>query len=76
MISVSLRPSTISSNTHMFTVVTKRSDLAALAPTILAMAEPLGAMETHTHLSALASTGQLFPPTPLQKKSLNVTTKF
>lgn len=41
MISVSLRPSTISSNTHMLTVVSNLSYLAALAPTILAMAEPL-----------------------------------
>lgn len=41
MISVSLRPFTVSSNTHMFTVVSNLSYLAALAPTILAMAEPL-----------------------------------
>lgn len=41
MISVSLRPSTVSSNTHMLTVVSNLSYLAALAPTILAMAEPL-----------------------------------
>lgn len=41
MISVSLRPLTVSSNTHMFTVVSNLSYLAALAPTILAMAEPL-----------------------------------
>lgn len=67
MISVSLRPSTVSSNTHMFTVVTKRSDLAALAPTILAMAEPLGAMETHAY-QPWHQPDNCFPPTHLQKK--------
>lgn len=41
MSSVSLRPLTISSNTHMFTVFSNVLYFAALAPTILAMAEPL-----------------------------------
>lgn len=41
IISVSLRPFTVSSNTHIFTVLSNFAFCAALAPTILAMAEPL-----------------------------------
>jgi len=41
MMSVSFLPSITSSNTHMFTVVSKPSYCAAFAPTILAMADPL-----------------------------------
>lgn len=41
MISVSRRPPTSSSSTHMFTVFSKVPSRAALLPTILAMAEPL-----------------------------------
>lgn len=41
IISVSLHPFTISSNTHIFTVLSNFEFWAALAPTILEMAEPL-----------------------------------
>lgn len=41
IISVSLRPFTISSNTHIFTTLSNLELTAALAPTIFAMAEPL-----------------------------------
>lgn len=41
MISVSFRSFTISSNTHMLTVLSNLALRAALLPTILAMAEPL-----------------------------------
>lgn len=45
MISVNLRPFTISSNTHIFTVLSKVEFWAVLFPTILAMAEPLQSQE-------------------------------
>ena len=56
MISVSLRLLIISSNTHMFTVVSNLSYLAALAPTILAMAEPLWTWR-HTLIILLSRKG-------------------
>lgn len=66
MISVSLRPFTISSKTHMFTVVSNLSYLAALAPTILAMAEPLWTWR-HTTI-ILASTRRQGELTVVQEK--------
>lgn len=59
MMSVSLRPFTISSNTHMLTVVSNWSYLAALAPTILAMAEPLRTMEAHNDYSVVKTMVEL-----------------
>lgn len=78
MISVSLRPFTVSSNTHMLTVFSKVEWRAALAPTILAMAEPLWTQAFSLELTAssyfpfqanLAAQGERRPP-PSQYGSL------
>lgn len=47
IISVSFFPFTISSNTHILTVLSNFGFWATLAPTILAMAEPLGCKQLH-----------------------------